>query len=110
MNRDWEKLAEDQLRSEEKEAKAAGRSHFSLSVFLGILVAVVFALVHGVRWFFFNQVPAKGDVWILLMLIAAFPIFERLYAPVEEARAMRAKRAIRIEAKLDYLLSRNSLE
>jgi hypothetical protein len=110
MSKDWEKLAEDRFTSEEKDAKATARTHFAVSLFLGILVVVVFALVDGVRWFFFDQIPAKGDIGILLILIVVFPIVERLYAPVAEARAMRAKRAIRIEAKLDYLLSRHSLE
>lgn len=62
------------------------------------------------RWFFFDRVPVKDDVWILLVLFVVFPVFEWFYAPIAETRAIRAKRAIRIEAKLDYLLSKNLME
>lgn len=108
MNRDWEKSAEDCFKSETAEAKAS--SHFAFNVFLGILIAVVVAAIDAVGWFFFARVPAKGDLWGLLIMIVAFPVFDRFYTPIAEARAMQAKRAIRIEAKLDYLLGRHSEE
>ena len=108
MNRDWDKLAEDRFKSETAEAKSG--SHFALNVFLGILLSVVFAVMGAVSWLFFGHVPDKGEVWGALLLIVAYPLVERFYTPIEVARAMREKRAIRIEAKLDYLLSRHSEE
>ena len=108
MNKDWDKLAEDRFKSEKAEAKSG--SHFALNVVLGILVAAVFAAIDAVRWFFFAQIPVKDELWGLLILIVAFPILDRVFTPMAEARAMQAKRAIRIEAKLDYLLHKHSGE
>ena len=108
MDRDWDKLAEDRFKNEVAEAKSS--SHFAFNVIMGIIIAAVFAAIDAVRWFFFNQVPAKGDLWGLLILVVAFPVLDRVFTPMSEARAMQAKRSIRIEAKLDYLLSRHSEE
>jgi hypothetical protein len=73
------------------------------------MIVAVFAGVDAVRWFFFDRVPSKEDAWVLVLFVV-LPVFEKFYSPIEAARAMRAKRAIRIEAKLDYLLGKHSAE
>lgn len=109
MNRDWEKVAEERFKSETAEARATASSHFAFSLVLGILIVAVIVVVDAARWFFFDRVPVKDDAWVLILLVV-FPTFEKFYSPIEAGRTMQAKRAIRIEAKLDYLLDRHSLE
>jgi hypothetical protein len=108
MNKDWDKLAEDRFKHESALARSGSR--FTLSVIMGVVVAAVFALIDAVKWFFFGRAVSKEELWGLLILIVVFPILDRVFTPMMEARTMQAKRAIRIEAKLDYLLSKHSEE
>jgi len=108
MKRDWNKLAEDRFKTEKALSKSGSR--ITLSIVMGVIVAVIFALIDAAKWFFFDRAISADEMWMLLVLIVVFPILDRIFTPMLEVRTMQAKRAIRIEEKLDYLLSKHPEE
>lgn len=101
---EWHKAADEQFASEVKAAREEGRSNLAVEVGFGIFFSIIFGVIWGVRWLFFASPPRRDDLWWLLFVAVGIPIGERIVGPLRQARELRAKRAIRIEMKLDALL------
>jgi hypothetical protein len=101
---EWNKAADAQFASELKSAKEEGRSSFAVEAGFGIFFLIILGVVRGIKWLFFASPPTRDDLWWVLWVVVGVPICERIVGPMREARELRAKRAIRIEMKLDALL------
>ena len=101
---EWHKAADEQFASEVKAAREEGRSSVAVEVGFGIFFSIILGIMWGIRWIFFASPPSRGDLWWLLFAAVGIPIGERIVGPLMQARKIRAKRAIRIEMKLDALL------
>ena len=105
---DWEKLAEEQFKKESKFAREFGKQNFGFELAFGVVILAILGIRRGVLWVFFASPPTKDDLWIAILTVAFPFLAEQVYGPIRELKQMQAKRAIRIEMKLDAIAAKQT--
>ena len=104
MQPDWDELAKKEVKAERERLASDEKSNRVFATILGVLIFVIYLVVDAVQWFLGNPASLRDIGWALGSGLVMWVLWTESmnFGSRREARQLRQ---IRIEKKLDEILS-----